>query len=91
MWKTKVIVFLIVSTTANAVTNSDDLALGPYVDDEACPAGISAEQDVSDLGRKYASTMLHEEFRAVSRIHGASPEIGGASDLTEQERLAVVS
>lgn len=91
MWKTKLIIVLIVSTTANAVTNADDTSLTPCADDEACPPGISVAQDASDLGREYAPTMLHQEFLPVSGIHDAPSEIGGASDLIEQERLAVVS
>lgn len=84
MRKTKVIIFLIVSTTANAVTNSDDLSLEPYVGGEASPLGGYVAQGVGDLGRGLAPTMLHEDFFLASRTNGALPGIGFAADVTTQ-------
>ena len=91
MWKTKVIIFLIVSTTANAVTNSDDLSLEPFVDGEGSPLGGYVAQGVGDLGRGIEPTMLREDFFLAARINGALPGIGFAADVTSQELPAALS
>jgi len=90
MWKTKVIIFLIVSTTADAVTNSDDLSLEPFVDGEGSPLAYVA-QGVGDLGIGIEPTMLHEDFFLAARTNGALPGIGFAADVTSQELPAALS
>jgi len=86
MWKTKVIILLIVSTTADAVTNFDDLSLGSSVGDEASLPGGHVAQGVGDLGRDIAPTMLHERSFLAACTNGALSEIAFAADVTTQER-----
>jgi len=91
MWKTKVIILLIVSTTANALTNSDDLSLEPYVDGVASLLGGHVAQEAGDPGRDIAPSMLHEHVFLATRIDGALSRIGFAADVTTQERPAALS
>ena len=91
MWKTKIVIFLIVSTTANAVTNFDDLSLEPNVGGEGSALAGCVRQDVGDLGRGIGPTVRHEYFFLESRTNGALPGIGFAADVTTQERPAALS
>jgi hypothetical protein len=91
MWKAKVIIVLIVSTTANAATNSDDLSLEICFDGRASVPGVPSAQGVGDLGRDIELTIVQEGFFLASRINGAVPENSASSYVTTQERLAVVS
>jgi len=91
MWKTKVIIVLIISTTANAATNSDDLSMEIRFDGRASVLGVPSAQGIGDLGRDIVPTIVQEGFFLASRINGAVPENSASFDVTTQERLAVVS
>jgi hypothetical protein len=91
MWKSKVIFFLIASTTADAITNSDELSLASDVGNETFHVGGYEAQGVGDLRGATAPTMLHERFFPATQVNGALSEIAFASGMTAQDLRAALS